>query len=218
MARDGGAATRHPLNMEASPRYNLAIETSGRTGAIALGRDDGLLATIDLPRQRRHTLELMPTIDRLCRDRGVRPRDLGEVYVSLGPGSFTGLRVALATVKMLALAGGVRVVGIPSIDALRIEHPGAMVLLNIKRGSAYCAGPGHPPALRTLEEIEALAWPAVSDATPGVETIWRLGRTRAAAGDFDDPATLVPAYIREPEAVTLWNERESGNAENRETQ
>ena len=204
--------------MTVTPDHNLAIETSGRTGAIALGRGDELLAVVDLPQQRRHTLELMPTIDRLCREHGVGACDLGEVCVSLGPGSFTGLRVALATVKMLALAGGVRVVGIPSIDALRLEHPEAMVLLNIKRGSAYCAGPGFPPALRPLGEIEAIGLPTVSDVTPGVETVWRLGCQRAAAGDFDDPATLVPAYIREPEAVTLWNERKSENAENQETQ
>lgn len=191
------------------PPHNLAIETSGRTSAIALGCGDELLAVVDLPQQRRHTLELMPTIDRLFCEHGIGPGDLGEAYVSLGPGSFTGLRVALATVKMLVLAGDIRLVGIPSIDALRLEYPDKMVLLNIKRGSAYCAGPPpkQPPALRTLEQVEATGLPTVSDVTPRVETVWKLGRRRAVAGDFDDAETLVPAYIREPEAVSLWNER-----------
>jgi len=44
-----------------------------------------------------------------------------------------------------------------------------------------------------------------------VEPVWRIGRRRAAAGGFDDPATLSPLYIREPEAVTLWNQREQNS-------
>ena len=42
-----------------------------------------------------------------------------------------------------------------------------------------------------------------------MQTIHQLAGGRAAVGDFDDPATLVPAYIREPEAVTLWDEKQS---------
>ncbi len=87
-------------------RYNLAIETSSRSASIALGCADRLIEAVDLPPQRRHNVGLMPAIDRLCGAHGVTPRDLAEVYVSLGPGSFTGLRVAVAAVKMLALAQG----------------------------------------------------------------------------------------------------------------
>jgi len=200
--------------MRGEVSWNLAIETAARRGVIALGRDDDLLELAELPVKRRHNIELIPAIAALCEKHGVTAAQLAEVYVSLGPGSFTGLRIALATVKMLALVHGTRVVGVPTLDALCRRHPGALVCLNVKRGGAWSAGPGHEPALRTLAQIEATGLPIVSEAIDGatppvfsVEPVRAIGRQRAAAGAFDDPATLSPRYIREPEAVTLWNQR-----------
>ena len=60
----------------AEPSHNLAIETSSRRGAIALGRGDGLLETMDLPAKRRHNLDLVPTIDALLSKHGLAARDL----------------------------------------------------------------------------------------------------------------------------------------------
>lgn len=201
--------------MAGQAQHNLAIEAASRRGAIALGRGGRWLAEAGLPIKRRHNIELIPAIDALLAGHGLGPADLAEVYVSLGPGSFTGLRIALATAKMLALSRGVRVVGVPTLEALRLEHPEAMVCLNVKRGSAWSAGPGFEAALRTLDAIEAAGLPVVGEAMDGaaeprfsVRRVWELGRARAKASAFDEPATLTPLYIREPEAVTLWNEKE----------
>lgn len=146
--------------------FNLAIETSGRVGTITLGRGDTVIASAELPQKRRHNIELTPAIDRVCREHDVPRGAIGEVYVSLGPGSFTGLRIALATVKMLALAGGVRVVGVPTLDVLaenappEVEH--VAVCMNLKRRKVYCAvyerGAQRrrviaPAKLRTIEEL-----------------------------------------------------------------
>lgn len=194
--------------------HNLAIETSTRTGRLALGRGDELLACVELPTKRRHNLDLVPTIDRVCRDHGLGPGDLAEVYVSLGPGSFTGLRSAVATVKMLALTLGVKLVGVSTLEVLRVQHPEATVCLNVKRDTAWSAGPDMEPALRSLEELRAAGLPMVADtladatpAEPDVAVVWKLGRAAAAANRYDDPLTLSPLYIREPEAVTLWDQR-----------
>ena len=198
----------------ADPQHNLAIETSTRTGRVALGCGDALLARADLPAKRRHNLDLVPTIDRVCREHGLGPGDLAEVYVSLGPGSFTGLRSAVATAKMLSLTLGVKLVGVPTLEVLRAQHPEAVVCLNVKRGTAWSAGPGLEPALRTLEELRAMGRPLVADtlddavpADPQVDVVWKLGRAAAAANRYDDPLTLAPLYIREPEAVTLWDQK-----------
>ena len=174
--------------------------------------------TAELPAARRHNLDLMPTIAALCDEHGVTPADLAEVYVSLGPGSFTGLRIAVATAKMLALSLGVKLVGVPTLDVLRRQHPEAMVCLNVKRDTAWSAGPGHEPAMRSLDEIAALQLPVVADGVegaaavdPAVEHVWALGCAAAEAGAYDDPLALRPLYIREPEAVTLWEQRHGGN-------
>lgn len=134
--------------------------------------------------------------------------------MSLGPGSFTGLRSAVATVKMLALTLDVKLVGVPTLDVLRAQHPEAMVCLNVKRDTAWSAGPGMEPALRSLGELRAAGLPLVADmldeaipAEPGVAVVWKLGRAAAAANRYDDPLALAPLYIREPEAVTLWDQR-----------
>ncbi len=117
--------------------FNLAIETSTARGSIALGRGDALLETIDLVQTRRHNLELMPAIDRLCRTHGATPKHLDEAYVSIGPGSFTGLRIAVATVKMLALALPVRIVAVPTMEAVVRNVPPrespVAVCMNAKR-------------------------------------------------------------------------------------
>ena len=225
--------------------YNLAIETASRQGWVTLGRDDAMIETAPLPQHRRHNIELMPSIDALCQRHGIQRHELKEVYTSLGPGSFTGLRIAIATVKMLAMVLSVRVVGVPSLDVLAYNAPAeaqhVAVALNLKRGTMHCqrferASDGlmavNEPALRTvttllddaprpitligekLPELEArhASDPKITTLTadaalPDPQIVWRLGRERAQAGRFDDPWTLTPLYIREPEAVTLWREQ-----------
>ncbi len=194
----------------------LTLENSTAAGVVAIGRDDTLLGTETIPPRKRHNVDLMAAVAALCQTHRVQPADLDAVFVSLGPGSFTGLRVAVATAKSLALTLGVKVVGVPTIDILRAQHPDAVVALNIKRDTAWSAGPGLDPDLRSLDELRALGRPLVADkldgATPprpDVAVLHRLGRQRLLAGQTDDPFTLAPAYIREPEAVTLWEAREN---------
>ena len=127
--------------------YNLAIDMSGLHGSISLGHSDKLLATRLLPDPRqppRHRIDLIPTIDRLCQEHTVTPRQLGQVYVSVGPGSFTGLRISIATAKTLGRVLAAKLVPVPTIDAWAYHawssHRGCGVLavcLNIKKDSVY---------------------------------------------------------------------------------
>jgi tRNA threonylcarbamoyladenosine biosynthesis protein TsaB len=228
--------------------YNLAIETSGRSGSVTLGMRDDVIDTAELPHKRRHNVELIPTIDALCRKHHVAPNMIGQAYVSLGPGSFTGLRVGITTVKMLALAQGVEAFGIPTLDVLAENAPSdtshVAVCLNLKRDTVHSAvykreGDGWSaivdPMLRTMAKLlETCPRPAcvIGDPLPAVpdavadgvtlldpeyaigrsQAVYRLGRRAAATRPPDDPMRLAPLYIREPEAVALWNQRhgESG--------
>ena len=223
--------------------YNLAIETSGRSGSVSLGLEDELIDSVTLTHKRRHNVELIPTIDALCRKHGVTPDSAGQVYVSLGPGSFTGLRVGITTAKMLALAGGAEIFGIPTLDVLAENAPPdtkhAAVCLNLKRDTVHCAvyrrdgedwSAMVAPALRTMAELlEASPRPmsVIGDPLPAVPdhlaqgvkildperaiaqstAVWHLGRKASKTRSPDDPMTLAPLYIREPEAVELWNRR-----------
>jgi tRNA threonylcarbamoyl adenosine modification protein YeaZ len=94
----------------------LAIETSQREGGVALRDATGMIHVEPIAGSRRHDDDLMPAIDRLCRRAAVRPRDLDAVAVSIGPGGFTGLRIAVSTAKVFGLSLGARIVAVPSAE------------------------------------------------------------------------------------------------------
>src|SRR3990172_5297167 len=96
----------------------LAVESATLSGGVALLDDDRLLGEITLNIAITHSERLMSAVDRLLADCGLAPADLGGLAVSVGPGSFTGLRVGLATVKALAMALDLPVAPVPTLDAL----------------------------------------------------------------------------------------------------
>ncbi len=96
----------------------LAADTSTATNSVALCRDTEILAETVLAGGRLHSERLIPTIDWLLAEAHVTLADLDLLAVSIGPGSFTGLRIGAATWKGLALANGLPLIGVPTLDAL----------------------------------------------------------------------------------------------------
>lgn len=111
----------------------LAIETSNPSaiaegaGAVAIGRLNGdgseidILAERSVPAGRRHDDALAPTIASLIEDVGAAPRNLRRLAVSIGPGGFTGIRVGVTTAKMIAIATGAQVIGVPTARVAGVE-------------------------------------------------------------------------------------------------
>ena len=115
-------------------------------GSVTLSRGPRLLETAVLSAEKRHAVELLPAIDSLCKRHNLRPDQLGEVYVSAGPGSFTGLRVGMTVARTLAWAARAGVVRVPTLDviaqnALETTKPPRhlAVLLDAKRSRVYAA-------------------------------------------------------------------------------
>ncbi len=120
----------------------LALDTATRTIGIALHDGSQVLAEEIWVSQGHHTLELAPEVALMMRRAGVAPTDLTAVAVSLGPGSFNGLRIGLALAKGLALAHNLPVVGIPTLDILAQCQPrrdGPMLAL-LEAGRGRVAG------------------------------------------------------------------------------
>ncbi len=101
----------------------LAVDTS--TSWIGLALYDGVrvLGEMTWQSQSHHTVELSPGINELLQRCGVKTTDLQALGVAIGPGSFTALRIGLATVKGLALALRLPVIGVPTLDALAAAQP-----------------------------------------------------------------------------------------------
>lgn len=144
----GGAGAPAP----AAGQAVLAIELSQRQGSVALRvAPGGSVATRIVPPASDERDELMPAIEALVAGAGCVPGDIGVVAVSVGPGGFTGLRVAVATAKALALALGARVVAVPSALVVARSVPGVNgvlgVVLAAKGDTAWlhAVGPAHAP-------------------------------------------------------------------------
>jgi tRNA threonylcarbamoyladenosine biosynthesis protein TsaB len=98
--------------------YILGVETSTRTGSVAIVSEDGVIAQYSLNIEVTHSERLMSTVDRVMKDTGFMMADMDGYAVAIGPGSFTGLRIGLAAVKGLALVTGKPVAAVPTLKAL----------------------------------------------------------------------------------------------------
>jgi tRNA threonylcarbamoyladenosine biosynthesis protein TsaB len=119
----------------------LSIETSHDTGGVAIA--DGKTEPVEeLSTQRlKHSEELLVLIDRLLKGLRVSMSDLGGIAVSIGPGSFTGLRVGLAAAKGLCLSAGLPLVSVGTLDVFARMCPEGelpiFALIDAKRGELY---------------------------------------------------------------------------------
>jgi len=166
---------------------HIAIETSTRVGSVAVSRGDERRRA-DLGESRAHASDLMPAVDRLVKELGGTPGELASVLVGTGPGSYTGLRVGIATALGLARASGARARGVPSGEVLAFGalDPGcsAYHLIDGRSGGFYLAH-----FLRTADEIEVLESPIVvgREELPG-----RLG---GAVPILTDEATVASSGL-----------------------
>lgn len=119
----------------------LAIDTSGDTGSVAAWADGRVLAERDFARPMNHGQELFPSIEALSRQVGWSPCSPELIAVSAGPGSYTGLRVGIASAKMLSYAQDLPLIAVPTFDSL-IRNVGpdavrAAPVIDAKRGQVY---------------------------------------------------------------------------------
>lgn len=120
----------------------LALETATIVSGVAVATEERLLAEVTAARLT-HSETLQPHIELALEMAGVSRSEVEAVAVSLGPGSFTGLRIGLAAAKAMAYAWNVPLLGVPTLAALAAQFPvpGARVvsLIDAQKGSAYMA-------------------------------------------------------------------------------
>ncbi len=121
----------------------LSLETSTLVSSVALTTEEALVAEITLQTKLTHSERLMPHISIILEMADMTPKDLSAIAISIGPGSFTGLRIGLATAKALAYALQIPVIGVPTLDALAFGclQPGLCLspMLDAQKGNVYQA-------------------------------------------------------------------------------
>jgi tRNA threonylcarbamoyladenosine biosynthesis protein TsaB len=101
----------------------LILETSGRVGRVGVAVNGVVAAETLLDETRRHARDLAPAVSDVLARTGVTPKDVRTVAVSVGPGSFTGLRVGIASAKAFAYATGCDLVAVPTFEAIAWQSP-----------------------------------------------------------------------------------------------
>lgn len=119
----------------------LTIQTATPAGSVALTEGNRLLGELFLDVRRPHGEWLLRAVDQLLHDAGMKVEELDGFGVTIGPGSFTGLRVGLATVKGLALATGKPLAGVSTLQTLAMQVPHAKLkvcaLLDARKKEVY---------------------------------------------------------------------------------
>lgn len=215
--------TSNPSATPGAPCAGVAVAALAADGSI---RDPHVewLQTVG-----RHEDDLMPAIDRLTRRLGLGGKDFSRIAVSIGPGGYTGLRVAVTTANLIAATSGAAVIGVPTAEALarRTTGPSPVgVCLGVKADSFWIhvfpdmrdgklvrtsdlqslpvrtlvADGFLPPAARDWAEQAGIAV-----ESPRYDPV---AVAEVAAGKPTSAAPVLPLYAREPEAVTRWRLRE----------
>jgi tRNA threonylcarbamoyladenosine biosynthesis protein TsaB len=207
--------------MSDTPSNVLALDTATPRAAIAVATSDGAIHVARPDPQARHGRNLVPAIRDLLRQAGLDVRAIDLFAASLGPGSYTGLRVGLTAAKLLAYAAGRPLVGFDSLEAVAGNAPeGAAritVIADAQRGELYTAdfgrdGSGTALVRRRPTGIESLAgWagrlaPGTLVLGPGLqlEAVRNALPATVQSPDADDPANWPDARRVTELARALW--------------
>ena len=188
----------------------LAIETSQSAGSAAAARDDQLLLEIPLDPSIRNARSLAPALRRLLEQVAWLPREVDLVAVTIGPGSFTGLRVGVTTAKSFAYATGAQVLGVDTLEAVAARAPAGVeslaVAIDAQRGQLVGSRFSRDAAGQfTVEEAAAL-W-------DGQAWLEHLPAGMCVTGPvFRTLAGRVPAHLRLLEPA-VWDPAAAGVAQ-----
>ena len=207
----------------------LAFDTSSTALSVALLEEEKLVAETTVTVKKNHSISLMPTIDFLVAQAGWQPSDLERIVVAQGPGSYTGLRVAVATAKTLAYALDIDLVGVSSLQALtNLSVVGVVIpIMDARRNNVYvgfyengqaivpdCHAAFTDVLAKVYEKVtfvgevanfadqikENLPEATILSSLPSAQLIGRLGLSLPSV----DVDAFVPHYLKRVEAEENW--------------
>jgi tRNA threonylcarbamoyladenosine biosynthesis protein TsaB len=122
----------------------LAVDTTTLSGSVALLENSRLLSEVNFDTPATHSRRLLPAIDFLLKNSDLEIQKIEGYAVAVGPGSFTGIRIGLSTIKSLASASGRPVAAVSTLQALalKLRHPQTKLicpLIDAKKGEIYAA-------------------------------------------------------------------------------
>ena len=181
----------------------LAFDTSNQALSLAILEDEHLLAQTTLNIKKNHSITLMPAIDFLMNSLDMKPKDLDRIVVAQGPGSYTGLRIAVATAKTLAHTLKIELVGVSSLLALVPEQVEGLVIpiMDARRNNVYAGFYKSGQAVRPeahLPLAEVLEMAGTAD-----QPVTFVGETATFAEQIKDALPQAAIQSTLPDAATI---------------
>ena len=181
----------------------LAFDTSNQALSLAILEDEHLLAQTTLNIKKNHSITLMPAIDFLMNSLDMKPKDLDRIVVAQGPGSYTGLRIAVATAKTLAHTLKIELVGVSSLLALVPEQVEGLVIpiMDARRNNVYAGFYQSGQAVRPEDHLplaEVLEMAGTAD-----QPVTFVGETATFAEQIKDALPQAAIQSTLPDAATI---------------
>ena len=182
----------------------LGIEAATRVASAAVVSDEKILAEISQEARLTHSETLLPQIEQVLKIAGAEKVD--AVAVSLGPGSFTGLRIGLATAKALAYAWQIKILGVPTLQAIAYHFPASsatvLPMLDAQKNRAYvqafrAGAPVSKLEVKSIDEIVTSAGKIDGEVFLCGDV---LGKIKVA---LPPNVKIAPINLRMPRAVNV---------------
>ena len=189
---------------------SIAIETSCRTGGVALGLEDELVAAVDFDASARHTTQLIAQLQRLLSEADFGPEDVNDIYVSAGPGSFTGLRIGITVARTMAqMLGRSRCVAVPTARAIaenaaELDFKQLAVMLAAKRDHVYVAMFGRNDDRQIVETQPGSVLAAEAFLAGAPKPLMLIGEGVKYCLTSAEGITVAPDHLHLPTANGIW--------------
>ncbi len=189
---------------------SIAIETSCRAGGLVLGIGDEQRHAVAFDASARHATRLVAHLAEMVRAAGLRPADVGELYVSAGPGSFTGLRVGITAARTMAQAiPHLRCVAVPTAlavaeNARDLDWQHLAVVFDAREGavhvSLFCRCGDSPAPANTTAGL----WRPEKFLASAPRPLLLIGEGLAYHDMAAEGVTLADASLHLPTAEGVW--------------